>query len=512
MGKRDSSAEAGALAPSDVLGQTYQRLKRAEELRRSGTKDNLAAARKLCEELVGDHPKYFGALYTLGLIYIDQQEYERALTFLIRAAMLNTRHWQVLTALSAVYQQLGSSDMAAITLERAREIAPNEPSILVTLGEIYRAEQEIELAIGAYRAAHELDPQMRAPLAGLSTCNNMLGRHEEAAKCVTALIGLGKTSLGTLYEVNSLPPGMIDIDVMHELAKTRKATPEPDIEFEIDCMFLEAGALHRQGQFERAWQLLLEANSRKFLPFKADAEKLRDLERRALNAISNRVPAKVYGRCDKNIPVTLFIQGPSRSGKTTLEKLLTGIEGLKTGHENPSVEIAVRRTFQSAGLLASSIFEMLPRALDQDCACFYADEVMRRAAGQQVFTNTNPSRIHDAARIAEAFPNPRFVFIRRDIADNLVRIFMRKYRDKNFYAYRLESIRDHLLWYHQMIDEMQKKYPDIVRIVQYEDMVANTEEVVSGVLEFCGLDPASASGLKAPDDRGFARPYKAWLR
>lgn len=512
MGKRDSSAGVGALAPSDVLGQTYQRLKRAEELRRSGTKDNLAAARKLCEELVGVHPKYFGALYTLGLIHIDQQEYERALTFLIRAAMLNTRHWQVLTALSAVYQQLDSSDMAAITLERAREIAPNEPSILVTLGEIYRAEQEIELAIGAYLAAHELDPQMRAPLAGLSTCNNMLGRHEEAAKYVTALISLEMVSLGTLYEVNSLPPGMVNVDVMHEIAKSRKATPKPDTEFEIDCMFLEAGALHRQGQFEQAWQLLLEANSRKFLPFKADAEKLRDLERRALNAISNRVPAKVYGRSDKNIPVTLFIQGPSRSGKTTLEKLLTGIEGVKTGHENPSVEIAVRRAFQSAGLLASSIFEMLPRALDQDCARLYADEVTRRAAGQQVFTNTNPSRIHDAARIAEAFPNPRFVFVKRDIADNLVRIFMRKYRDKNFYAYRLESIRDHLLWYHQMIDEMQKKYPNIVRIVQYEDMVANTEKVVSGVLEFCGLNPASASGLKAPDDRGFARPYKVWLK
>src|SRR4026208_654757 len=111
----------------DPLRDTFQQLERAEGLRRQGQFDK---ARVICEGLVARHPDYFGALYTLGLVCADQQQYPQALGCLVRAAMLNPQSWRALTALSAVYLELNASEMAAHTLRLATLVEPDEPSIL----------------------------------------------------------------------------------------------------------------------------------------------------------------------------------------------------------------------------------------------------------------------------------------------------------------------------------------------------------------------------------------------
>src|SRR5215212_6642517 len=77
----------------DAMLDAYQRLQRAEGLRLEGHTDQ---ARDICETLVRSYPHYFGALYTLGLIYTDKQQYAQALGFLVRAAMLNPENWKAL--------------------------------------------------------------------------------------------------------------------------------------------------------------------------------------------------------------------------------------------------------------------------------------------------------------------------------------------------------------------------------------------------------------------------------
>jgi len=69
--------------------------------------------------------------------------------------------------------------------------------------------------------------------------------------------------------------------------------------------------------------------------------------------------------------------------------------------------------------------------------------------------------------------NVRFIFVKRDLEDNLLRIFMRKYRSRNVYGYDLKAARDYILWYHEMMDLMAEKFPNLVRIFNYEDIVAN---------------------------------------
>src|SRR5437764_7502950 len=135
------------------------------------------------------------------------------------------------------------------------------------------------------------------------------------------------------------------------------------------------------------------------------------------------------GSDDSQYPISLFILGPSRSGKTTMERIVGTIEGVKRGYENPSVDVAVRRAVQSAGLLTSSYFELLPAKLHSLCGDIYLGELARRAGSAKVFTNTHPARISDAGLMAATYPNVRFIGVRRNLEDTILRMFQFKYNE-----------------------------------------------------------------------------------
>ena len=428
---------------ANPLTDTYERLQQAEQL---CTKGDLTRARAICEALVSGYPDYFGAVYTLGLIHVDQSQYPQALGFLVRAAMLNPRSWKVMTALSAVYLELGANEMAAQTLEQALLINPRDPSIFLTLGEIYREEREYELAADAYNQSLRLDATLDAAAIGLGSCCIHLGQYAEAAKIFKSLLKRGTRSTGILSELNNLPASFVTVDLLSEAKKTVRRPDKSEAEFETSMAFIRAASLHKTRQFFDAWEHLVPANRALHLIRKREASDLARTQRANLAQLeTKRIKTHRLGNTGPRT-ISLFILGPSRSGKTTLETLVSTLDGVKRGYENPSVERAVRRAFQSAGLLASKMFEVLPPTLDAECREHYLDELTRRAGQAQVFTNTHPARIHDAARLASAIPNVRFIFIRRSLEDNMLRIYMRKYQSGNAYAYNLHSIREHILW------------------------------------------------------------------
>jgi hypothetical protein len=194
-----------------------------------------------------------------------------------------------------------------------------------------------------------------------------------------------------------------------------------------------------------------------------------------------------------------------------MERLIATFDHVKLGYENPSVENAIRRAFQGAGLLTTPYFEMLPPQLYPQCRDIYVEELARRAGSAKVFTNTHPARISDVPLIVSVFPNVRLLFIKRDIEDTVLRIYLRLYTEGNAYAYDLAAIRDHIAWYHEMIDLMATMLPDVVRVIRYEDMVADPAAVLRVAADLCSLPMTDKTLPMIGDDRGCASPYREFM-
>jgi tetratricopeptide (TPR) repeat protein len=499
----------------NTLRENFDRLQQAEELRLAGKLD---ASQNICEELLRQYPDYWGALHTLGLVFVQKNDNDQALNYLVRAAMLDPRNSSTLTALGGVYAALGAHEMAAQTLEKAKSINPQDPDVLSMLGGVYREQREYELALDVLHGALALDKDHAKAATGLGWVYADMGRSAECAAIFERLVqgGLdqledfveqGMASLELLGVLANLPRKLVNIDVLSELDRLRRHYGRDAAEFENLAAFVRVAALDRAGRYAESWQHALSANGAIVPAIQNELRQTRQRQEAMLAALRANPVRATCGQ-DGECPVSLFIIGPSRSGKTTMEQLIATLDGVKRGYENPSVKIALCRTFQSAGLLTNNYFELLPPKLYPLSRDIYLEEIARRAGSAKVFTNTAPTRIFEAGLIAEAFPNVRFICLKRDVDDTILRMFQFKYQGGNFYSYDLKAARDHVLWYHQMIDLLAEKIPDDVRIVHYEDMVADPAAALRTAAELCNLPAPSGPIPAVGDDRGCAQPYR----
>jgi Flp pilus assembly protein TadD len=497
--------------PVDLLRDTHMRLCEADELRQHRKFDH---AQKICESLIREHPGYMAAHHTLGLIHAAKRNFDRAFDHLSRAVMLNPRSWMTLTALASVCLELRATDMAALALDQARAIKPRDATVLVMLGEIYTQEHEFERAKEAFREAIALEDDLYAAIMGLGFACEQLGQNAEAVELFKSLLKRGMSTLGVLLAFSSVPSAFINVDLLAELDKlSRNQTDER--EFEESAAFIRARALEKAGRLEEAWQHLVPVNRAIFLAMQEDLRGSSQKQTAALTALQgDRSEAVVIS--DSRQPISLFILGPSRSGKSTMEQLVATLDGVKRGYENPSVEKAIRRTFQQANLLESRRIGLhiglLPPQLYPQCRDFYLEELAGRVGSARVFTNSNPSLIYEAQLMASVFPNVRFILLRRNLEDTILRMYQYRYRTGNAYSYDLKAARDYVVWYHQMIDLMAAKFPDIVRIIDYEGMIANPAAAVRVAAELCGLRTTDGPLPDVGDDRGCAKPYYDFIR
>jgi Flp pilus assembly protein TadD len=237
--------------------QPRELLEEADRLRQQGKLDR---AESICYPLVRRHPGYVAALHTLGLVYLDKRDFERALDCLVRASMLDPANWMTLTALSLAYLRLGASEMAAQTLEKALAIRPHDASIFSSLGEIHREEREYEIAQAAYRQALALAPDMETPATGLALCLSALGQSAEAAEVLGEAYGRGIRSLNLLHVMTTLPANAVRVDILSALDQLAAVRTTTDAAFKNKFSFARAAALDMAGRHAEAWQTLVAAN------------------------------------------------------------------------------------------------------------------------------------------------------------------------------------------------------------------------------------------------------------
>src|SRR5262249_45319835 len=143
------------------------------------------------------------------------------------------------------------------------------------------------------------------------------------------------------------------------------------------------------------------------------------------------------------------------------------------------------------------------------CREIYVEELAKRAGSAQVFTITRPIRIHDADLMIGAFPNVRLLLVKRNVEDLVLRIYMRKYSVGNLYSYDLNAARDHVMWYHEMMDLLAARFPEIARIIHYDEMIADPAAILRVAVELCRLSvPPQAALPPLEDDRKCAEPYR----
>jgi tetratricopeptide (TPR) repeat protein len=492
-----------------AVQDSFLRVQQAEALRQHGRFDR---AQAICESLLQSCPDYVAALHTLGLVFADQERHRDALIHLVRAVMLNPLSWTALTALAGVYLRLGALEMATQTIERAVAIEAEDAAVLLMLGDIRRAQCEFEFARHTYRRALAVNPDLTEAEIAVGWCCMEMGDDQMAAEVFERVARQNPWLIEPLRALAALPPPEKGIDLLARLERTAPGRGDGEAEFRLSAAYVRSAALERMGQHAAAWQCAKQANRDMHRGMAGRLAQLGESRRLSLAALCEhreRPPRREAARGE--VPISLFILGPSRSGKSTLEKLVSRLAGVKRGFENPIVERAVCRTFQLSALPSDVRFGQLPPPAFSLCRRVYRDELARLAPSASIFTNTSSGCIFQAASIATVLERTRFLMMKRNLDDNLLRIYLRQYGEAHAYAYDLKAAREHIRWYDRMIDLVAAKFPGQARIIHYEDMIADPAMALRRAAELCDVPVPDGQPAALAGDPGCAAPYRAWM-
>jgi hypothetical protein len=103
------------------------------------------------------------------------------------------------------------------------------------------------------------------------------------------------------------------------------------------------------------------------------------------------------------------------------------------------------------------------------------------------------------------------VFVKRDVDDIALRIFMKKYNVGNHYGYDLRNIRAQVAWYYRMAGVWTEKLPGISLCLHYEDAISDPKAARAQIAGFLDLPVPRRGVPQLGDDRGCASPYKAYM-
>jgi predicted Zn-dependent protease len=261
----------------------------------------------------------------------------------------------------------GHHEEAIVSYREALALRPRDANLHFRVGKACEALGRHDEALKSYEQALTINPTHVGALVGRGDELRRFGKYPEAAEVLQALIQRGVCSANLLLGLANMPASVVTIDILAQLDRvTRQDGEAPEI-FENFVRFARAAALDKAGRHAEAWEHLVAANRAAFL---ASQEGFGEIAKRQAESLARlrQSSARQAATSDDRQVISLFILGPSRCGKTTLESLVSTLDGVKCGYEDSTAQNAVTRTFQAAALPGTPCWKTCLRAFIQHVA------------------------------------------------------------------------------------------------------------------------------------------------
>ena len=239
------------------------------------------------------------------------------------------------------------------------------------------------------------------------------------------------------------------------------------------------------GRLDEAWAALAHGNALMYARHRHDPEKTRLLSEKLTRACPAEFlrPAEV----SHSGPQPIFIIGMPRSGTTVLDRLLGNHSQVESVGELDDFAFQLRWAADHRVTLDATTIERLPQIDFAQLGRRYLEQTQWRAAGKPLFTDKLPRNWMLAGLIAKALPQARIINLVRDPMDVCFSNFRALFADAFAHIYNLEALASHYRVYRRTMAHWHAAMPGRILDVAYADLVANPDETVRQVLQFCGL-------------------------
>lgn len=387
--------------------------------------------------------------------------------------------------LAAILLQLGRSEEADAVIESAANCVPG-------IAEAYGALAQVSLALGSherantlYRRATEIEPNVSRHWFKLASSERSLGRLQQAEAACDRAITLDARQYRSYLLRAEL---RVQTAAANHVEELRRELARSDLENvgRVLLGYALGKELDDLGEYDEAFSSFAMAarTRRRDLAYDAavDEHKLR----RIIEVFPREPDRAASGRTDSSR--FAFIFGLPRSGTTLLERILTGLPGVRSNGETDHFArtlLTASPTHRGAPDRGAQDLFARAAAADWDAvAAGYA----RLAGGGQLIIEKQPMNYLYLGAIHRALPQARLVLVSRSPLDSCFSMYRTLFGEAYQFTYDFQDLARYYAAYSRLIEHWRDAFGESIREVHYEELVSDPNRTGAALAGACGLE------------------------
>lgn len=486
------------------------------------SKGQLNAALEHYQKALALKPAYPEAYYNAGVTLCGLNRSEEAIAPFLQVVRLRPDHAEAHSQLGALFASLKRTDEAINHYRRAIEIKPDNveilndlacallnriasledfteaekcyrqalqyrddlPAVYMNLSVLLRDTGRIDEAMVYLQRAHELSPRNADVLASMALAHEYKGEFEAGYALIKPFIEDGSANGNVALAYAKLAR---HLNQRAEAVALLEHVHEPGIL--ARGIHFNAGKLYDEMQeYDKAFAHFQQAHA---LGTGSHDIKQNALRFDQLISVFGRENLARWPRASNRSRLPVFIVGMPRSGTSLVEQILASHPEVYGAGELGEVH---HMTYTLSGFVGKGIpYPQCVAHLQQE----QLDEIAQRHLDRLREFSLTASRVTDKmphnflslGLLDMLFPEARIIHCMRDPIDTCLSIYFLPFNaNSHAYAENLEHLGDYYRQYLRLMAHWRSVLRVSILDVQYEDLVANQEEVSRKMVEFCGLE------------------------
>jgi tetratricopeptide (TPR) repeat protein len=483
----DDAAALEAFEKHLEVSTPHKELIAAAEFFRKG---NVARAERLTREVLKKDPTDVVAIRLLANIGVKVGQYQDARNLLERCLELApdfhmARHSYAITLLRS--QKLEAALEQMEILLKAEPMNPNymilKATILVRKGDHAEAMEMYERLLKDY-------PNQGRPYTNYGHTLKTVGRLEDAIRAYRKSIELSPGIGESYWSLANLKTFRFSDD---DIAQMRGQIVDEggDPEEQAHLAFALGKAYEDRGDYDQSFHFYQRGNAirSKQQPYSA--------KRNVFDTVRQiKTLDAAFFESHKGVgydaPDPIFIVGLPRAGSTLLEQILASHSRVQGTAELPDIIAISRKLAQKtrkhpAGKYPEILAE-LPDEQFREMGKGYIESTRVQRGDLPFFIDKMPNNFQHIGLIHLILPNAKIIDARRHPMAGCFSGYKQLFARGQTYTYNLTDIGRYYRDYVTLMDHWDAVLPGRVLRVQYEDMVADTENQIRRLLDYCGLE------------------------
>ncbi|MFT4938919.1 MAG: tetratricopeptide (TPR) repeat protein [Paraglaciecola sp.] len=462
------------------LSQLHQRAQRAINVR------DFVKAHAYCVELIKRQADHADAYFLLGIINAELGQFKKAIQLIEKAISLDSQ-LEYFAHLARCHSIVGNMSAALDAIKCAPSEKIDRPLTLDTAGVALSRIGMHKQALIYFEKALILEQANPSFYYNYAVSSKFDGEFAQAREAFERAIALKPDYHQAHFALSDLGGVNKDMNHVERLQGLFKTSLSPDPALHIGhALAKEYEAL---GEHHKAFKTLAEVKREKLSSINYNFSQDKALFDCIREGRLHSPPTQVGFEDDKPI----FVIGMPRSGTTLVERIISSHSDVTSCGELQDFGVAVKELTATPSQKVLDI-ETLQAAEGLDFKALgqrYIERTQAVSGNARHFVDKLPFNFFYVSLIRRALPNAKIICLLRNPMDTCVGNFRQLFSINSpyfSYAYNLMNIGYFYQEFYRLAHYWKDINEDNFKLLNYEQLVAEPENEIRALTDFCGLD------------------------